>query len=387
MVKVCIYSPASRGGAGWFVSALTQALGDAGAHVLLVAPEMVPASREPKGPLIARRVLIAGRAGKASLVVRIARTAWRIGSTFPALALARFHHRDYLVTMYDWVPVLVLQFLFLRLIGGRITFVVHDVSPHAWAFPPYLRALERGLYRLSYHLPQRVVSLTAGAHAELARDWGRTVHSHVIPHGAYVHDDPTPLPGDGVVLVFGMLRRNKRILESIEAMRILAAEGSRLRMIIAGEPHVDDLDYWRQCEAALVGLDAHISVEVGFVPEDRVVALVAMSDALLLPYEDFNSQSGVAILGAMAERVIVATRVGGVAELFDNGLQAIPIDSPVNAAGIAAALRYFEHMPLSERRNCAKIGRFALAKKLSWRQIGRRYFDLLAGGDAEVATD
>lgn len=379
MTEICFYSPASRGGAGWFVSALAQALADAGAMVLLIAPEMVPASREPAGPNIERRVLIAGKAGRAALAVRIFRTLWRIGSTFPALAAARFRTRDYLVTMFDWVPVLVLQFLFLRLLGARIIFVVHDVTPHAWAFPERFRRLERWLYRLSYRLPRRIVTLTRAAQNELARDWGRSARSHVIPHGAYVHGDPMPLSGDGVVLVFGMLRRNKRILESIEAMRMLAAEGTTLRMVIAGEPHVDDLDYWRACETALAGMESHIAVEAGFVPEDRVQALMAMADALLLPYQDFNSQSGVAILGAMAARVILATRIGGVAELVDQGLEAIVIETPVDAASIAAALRTFEQLSAPQRRKRAENSRFALANKLSWDQIGTQYVNLFAG--------
>lgn len=387
MVEICFYSPASRGGAGWFVSALAQSIADAGARVLLVAPEMVPSDREPSGPNIERRTMIAGKAGQASLAERIARTGWRIASTFPILAAARFRHREYLVTMFDWIPVLVLQFLFLKLIGSRITFVVHDVTPHAWAFPPRLRRLERWLYRLSYHLPDHIVALTQAAHGELAREWGRVADSHVIAHGAFLQDDPLPLPGTGRVLVFGMLRRNKRILESIEAMRLLASEGTTLRMTIAGEPHVDDLDYWRDCKAALVGLEEHITVEAGFVAEDRVREIVAMSDAFLLPYEQFNSQSGVAILGAMAQRTILATRTGGVAELCDHGLEAIPIETPVDARTIASALRAFETMPLHERREGAERSRAALAKALSWDKIGREYVSLIAGeaGPARAA--
>lgn len=337
----------------------------------------MPASREPNSPNVSRLVLIAGKAGKAPLPVRVALTLWRIASTFPALLRARLATREIIVTMFDWVPVLVLQFLWIKLLGGRLTFIVHDATPHAWAFPARLRGIEKALFRLSYRLPDRIVSLTGALQRELEEDWGRADRSWVIPHGAFVHGTPTPLPGDGVVLVFGMLRRNKRILESIEAMRLVAPELPGLRMVIAGAPHAEDRGYWAECEAVLAGLDDVVRTEIGFVPESRLEELLAECDALLLPYEQFNSQSGVAVLAGFAERLVIASGAGGIGELVALGLEPVALTGVMTPAAIADGLRAFAATTVAERRRMARDSRARLAEHLSWDRIGRDYVALL----------
>lgn len=376
--RIALYSPASRGGAGWFVFALAQAMGQAGADLLFIAPPAEPAEREPSSANVRRHVLVRGRGGRGPLIERIARTAWRIASTFPALLRARMHAREIVVTLYDWIPVLVAQMLWVRLIGGRLTFIVHDATPHAWQLPARLRPVERALFRLSYALPHRIVSLTHALDAELADAWGRRDRRWVIPHGAFVGAAPTGLPGNGIVLLFGMLRRNKRIAEAIEAMRLVAADLPELRLVIAGAPHAEDPAYWLECEAALRGIEDRVHTEIGFVAEPRVAELLAASDAVLLPYADFNSQSGVAVLAAFAERVLIATPVGGIAELAGLGLEPVPVAEPVTAAGIADALRAFAAMPVDARRRMARASRAALTDALDWERIGRAYVALIA---------
>ncbi len=374
----CIYSPASRGGAGLFLFSLCEAMAEAGATIRLIAPAAVPAELEPAHPAVKRSILIAGKAGQASLAERVARTVWRIASTFPALLRGRLGSREIMITLFDWIPVLVAQMLWVKAIGGRLTFLVHDATPHAWAFPSRWRGIERALYRLSYRLPDRVISLTEAVHRELAETWGRTERSWIIPHGAPVDAPLAPLPGDHIVLVFGMLRRNKRILESIEAMRLVAADLPQLRMVIAGAPHAEDAGYWTECEAALAGLEGVVRTEIGFVAEERVRELLAGADAVLLAYEQFNSQSGVAVMAAFAERVVIATNAGGIAELGGLGLELVPVERPVTPAHIAEALRRFAATPVEERRRMARDGRSRLADRLAWPRIGRDYVALLS---------
>jgi glycosyltransferase involved in cell wall biosynthesis len=375
--KLNVYSSVSRSGAMLYVSALTDALAGAGAQVRLIAPHFDPAEKEPRHPGVTRDFLPEGGGGSGNMLVRGVRTASRILLTFPKLLAARRHARDYIVTFYDWIPIQVAQFLWIKAIGGRITHIVHDVTPHAWRFPRRFQTIERWLQRLSYTLPDRVLVLTHAAREELAADWGRSDRVWVLPHGAYLSGTPAPASGERRLLLFGSLRRNKRIREAIEAMGLLRGTLPDLRLTIAGAPHVEDVAYWEDCAAAARGLEDVVTTEIGFVPEDRLHALLAQSDAVLLPYEEFRSASGVAILSAFAERLLITTSAGGIAELVDDGLEPVTIAQPVTAEGVADAVRRFHALSVQDYRGMATRSRTRLAEMLSWDRIGRLCLDIM----------
>lgn len=371
------YSAAWRGGAGWFVQALAEALAEVGGNVRLIAPRADPEDREPQHQRVKRMYVPRGASGKGGKLYRAMRVIYRIIWTFPALLVARFGSRDFLITHMDWLQVAVLQLTWIRLIGGRITFIIHDATPHAWAFPERFRGLERALWRYTLKVPVRLVTLTEVARSEVIEKYGINPEKvAVIPHGAFASSPPTMLPGGGKVLVFGMLRRNKRILESLEAMKRLAPESS-LRMIIAGAPHAEDVGYWRACQAIAETVGDRVRTEIGFVEEARVDELLAECDAVLLPYEEFNSASGVAILATLAERLLICTDVGGMGELMNYGLEPIPVARPVSGQSIADALTRFEAMPVVERQSMARRSREKLTGYLSWDRIAQEYLNLL----------
>jgi len=113
------------------------------------------------------------------------------------------------------------------------------------------------------------------------------------------------------------------------------------------------------------------------VPEERLHGLLAQSDAVLLPYEDFRSASGVAILSAFAERLLITTSAGGIGELMAGGLEPVTIDQPVTAETVADAVRRFHALPVEAYRGMAARSRARLADLLSWDRIGRQCLDIL----------
>jgi glycogen(starch) synthase len=378
MSGVTLYSPAYKSGAMWYVSALADGLAGAGMQVRLIAPPYEPREREPRHPGI-RREMLPGQTGTTNRALRALRSAGRIAATFPRFLSARRHGREYLVTFYDWLPVQVAQFLWIKAVGGRLTYIVHDVMPHAWGFPGPLQWLERGMLRLSYRLPDRVVVLTQGARRQMEERWGRGDNVRVLPHGAFAEGEPSPPPGNRRLLIFGSLRRNKRILPAIQAMRLLKGGIEGLHLTIAGAPHQEDLAYWQECAEAMRGLEDVIATDIGFVPEERLHRLIAESDAVLLPYEDFDSASAVAILGAFSKRLLIATAAGGIGELIAGGLEPVEIAMPVTAEGIADAVRRFHALPVEEVRAMAARSRAALVELLSWDRIGRACAAMIGG--------
>ena len=83
------------------------------------------------------------------------------------------------------------------------------------------------------------------------------------------------------------------------------------------------------------------------MPEGEISALIAWADAIVLPYVE-ASQSGVAPGAIAAGRIVVATRVGGLAEqLEDHSLARLCDPRP---ASLAAVLRHLLHEDLSASR-------------------------------------
>lgn len=375
--RCVFFSQSSRGGAGWFLFLLVQSIAEAGAKVVLIAPEADPASRETTHPNVERVKLKQGFFGTGSRIRRGLFALRRIMETFVALFEARSFSRNYFINMPSWLSVLILQLLWLRLLGGKIHYIVHDVTPHASKFPRQLRWIERWMLKASYRLPAHIVTLTKAARNELLANFAIAPEKvTVIEHGAYELEKTSPMPGNNIVLAFGWLRRNKHVLETIEGFGRLP-ENSPLRLVIAGAPSVEEPAYWRQCEAALKGLGDRVRTEIGFVPDERVKTLIEESDALILPYDDFNSQSGVAVLGAFSQRLLLVTDAGGIGELLEAGLEAIQIERPVTPGSVQHALEALAAMPLDERRLRATRSRDGLAERLSWSRIGAEYVKLM----------
>lgn len=371
-------STAWKGGSGWFVHELAGALVRNGVDLTLIAPPAEPAAREAALPPSRRLATPRGADGRGGRIGKVRKSLVKIASGVLASARARQTSPVFLYTHMDWLAAGVLHFLVLRLLGARLIYIVHDATPHAAALPARLRWLERGLLTLSYRLPARLVALTDAARWELIERYGiRPRKITVIPHGAYAPAETSPLPGEGRVLLFGMLRQNKRIAEAIQAFVLHGARFPALRLVIAGAPHKEDYDYWRRCETLIQGAPERIDTEIGFVEEARVGELMRAADAVLLAYEDFNSQSGVAVLSCFSERPIVGTRAGGLAELESRGLEMIPIDRPVSSETIADALEALSAMPAEQLRQKAARSCAALAGYLSWDRIALDYAGLI----------
>jgi glycosyltransferase involved in cell wall biosynthesis len=352
---------------------MAHAIASAGAEVVLIAPRAEPAAFERSHPALSRRFLLDVHAGR-GLFSRLRRLVARTLRSLTALLQARRHSDLYLITFIGQIPAGLLHILWIRLLGGRIVYLVHDPSPHAWAFPAWFQGVERAMLKLQYRLSERLVTLTEVGRRELIRDYAcRSEDIEVIPHGALTPPRTVPTPGNGQILLFGMLRRNKRILEAIEAFKAHHSRFPRLRLLIAGAPHREDPAYWQQCQASIGGSESRVQTEIGFIEESRLTELVETSDGILLAYEDFGSQSGAAVLSGLSERVVIGTRAGGLAELREMGLEMVDVDIPVTADTIADALERFAVLPVDELRSIAARSRAALEPKLAWDGIGRQY--------------
>lgn len=197
----------------------------------------------------------------------------------------------------------------LRCIGCRVVVIVHDAEAHAGDGFPMQMTLQRWLCLSA----DAVAHLSRHVGAHLAR---QRLHRPLIPfqHPPFAFALPTGPrpPGPPRLLCFGRLRAYKG-LDLLAAALPRVTRPVQVRVVGHG-PDLPALDALRAC--------AGVTVENRWVPEQEIGALLAWSDALILPYRE-ASQSGVAAAALAAGRPVIATRVGGLREQLSDAEQVV----------------------------------------------------------------
>jgi glycogen synthase len=165
-------------------------------------------------------------------------------------------------------------------------------------------------------------------------------------------------------------------MEAIDGVIAARKDGTPVRLIVAGAPHAEDRDYCRQCvDRAREAPDA-IELRLGYIADDELPALFDRIDALVMPYNEFFSQSGVALLAASNGRPIVAAPAGGIGALMAEGMPGEPIETPITGATVAAAVKRFLAIDADTWRERAEQYRQLTLDRRAWPTIGRNYLDL-----------
>lgn len=245
---------------------------------------------------------------------------------------------------------------------------IHDVTPHpgdGHAAPGLQYTKAFGCWRSA-----RLIVHTAAMRTQLGRRF-RIANNRidVIPHGELGslyrtlarNKGLAPKPRDPhTLLSFGRIWPYKGLRYLLEAFAHVKREIPQARLMICGRG--GDLD----SNAALISSLQGVEVHKEFIAEEDVAGLFEESSAVVLPYIE-ASQSGVAAIGLTSGAVIVASRVGGFAELIEDGKTGVLVE-PRNSSELAAALISLLRDVEAQQRireNAAAFGNSAL----DWRLI------------------
>jgi glycosyltransferase involved in cell wall biosynthesis len=224
----------------------------------------------------------------------------------------------------------------LHRLGVPVAVVVHDADAHPGDAVPLLMPLQRWLLQRA----DAVVALSSHVATQLRRQrlLAPDARLLVVPHPPFqfAPAPPPPCSHDGPLrlLSFGRLLPYKGLDLLADALHLLPDPARFDVRVVGSGPEGPAL-------AALRALP-NVSVENRWVPEDEVGALLAWSDALVLPYRE-ASQSGVAPAALAAGRFVVATNVGGLVEQLGTAPRAILCDP--TAEGVANGITRLLSMP------------------------------------------
>ena len=215
---------------------------------------------------------------------------------------------------------------------------IHDVTPHPGdgdAAPGLQYSKAIGIWR-----SHRLIVHTDGMRDALAARFRVDPERiDVIAHGELgslyrrlaqragrspVHREPHTL------LFFGRIWAYKGLRYLLEAFERVRRELPDARLLICGRGR--DLDANRELIDRLDGIE----IDSSYVPVEAVAGLFERSAAVVLPYVE-ASQSGVSAVAFTIGTVVVASRVGGLAEQLDDGHTAVLVP-PRDVAALAEAL-------------------------------------------------
>jgi D-inositol-3-phosphate glycosyltransferase len=252
----------------------------------------------------------------------------------------------------EWFDRTILM-AYYKIVGKKVALTAHNVNQARRDAKD--SAFNRLTLRIQYRLCDHIFVHTKKMKDELCQDFGVaektvTVIRHPI-NNAFPDTDLTPSGAkkrlvlredEQSILFFGRIRPYKGIEDLLAAFRLLSADHSNYRLIIAGEPKKGSEEYREQIERE-VRQDFppdRILLRIQFIPDNEMELYLKAADVLVLPYKEIF-QSGVLFLAYSFGLPVVATDVGSFREEIVEGRTGF-LCQPGDPAALAKAIdNYF----------------------------------------------
>jgi glycosyltransferase involved in cell wall biosynthesis len=170
-----------------------------------------------------------------------------------------------------------------------------------------------------------------------------------------------------IALFFGHVRPFKGLDIALNAWRELKSE---VTLVVAGEAWWKGEKEYR----ALAHGHTNVKFDFRFIPDAEIATYFAAADVVLAPYR-IEAQSGVALTAFHFARPVIATSVGGLPEIIEEGVNGMLVP-PEDPAALARAIDVFF---TRTDRDTMERHAAAAARKYSWEEYGALMKRLLAG--------
>ncbi len=198
------------------------------------------------------------------------------------------------------------------------------------------------------HLPHPVYEIFG---EELPKTEARLRLHTFIPSFQFKDDEK-------ILLFFGYVREYKGLHVLLDAMPIIL-KAMKVKLLVVGEFYQNEKEYHDQVQQLHIENDVFFHSQ--YIPNEQVDIFFCASDVLTLPYNT-ATQSGIIQIAYNFHRPVIATDVGGLAEVVIHGKTGYIVQpkQPVQLAD--AVIKFFEENRFDEfRKNIIEE-----KKKYSW---------------------
>lgn len=287
---------------------------------------------------------------------------------YPFAVLAAMHGCRVVQTVHDYCAIYPTAYCSRkRSCAGRSVFVALRHGCMTWR----LLATEAGLLYGRRFLDRRFVDAFIAPSRNLAMHLERMGHANVfhVPNlRSLPRAEPTRVPDRQVVLYVGGLIEHKGVATLLAAFARLAGEAPQAALWLVGDgPDANDL---RASTAE------HGPCQVRFLGQrspDELAEIYPQARAVVLPSLWLENAPLVAIEASAYGRAIIASRVGGLPELVEDGRTGLLFDRG-DTAGLAERLRLL----LTDQTLAGELGAAAHRRLAELRSPGKHLERLLA---------
>jgi glycosyltransferase involved in cell wall biosynthesis len=247
-----------------------------------------------------------------------------------------------------WAPAWLTVELAQKLSGTPVTVICHNVLPHERRF------WDRPLAKAVLGMADRALTQSVSERDDL-RALLPNKPVDVVPHPLYdmlatERIDKADarrklgLDVDGpVLLFFGFVREYKGLDYLLAALPAVLAEHRDVCLVVAGEFWHNRTKY--EAQMTDLGIAGRVVLADRYIPNEEVPLYFAAADLVTLPYAS-ATQSGVMQMALGFDRPVVATRVGGLADVVEEG-DDVTLVEPRNPRALADAINAFLAAPVS----------------------------------------
>lgn len=209
-----------------------------------------------------------------------------------------------------WMLRMVRNLLAARVLGYRVVFTLHNLTPTYPLQPLWVDYLG---HRAIFQLADAVIVHCQAARLEAQKLYGHRKNVYVLPHPNFIGVYPNQMSKaearkrlevgeeNFVFLFFGGIRPNKGIKNLILSFQQLKHDQSRL--IIAGSPG-DKFDYLHGLKK-LASNDQRITFFPRYIDDAEIQAFMNAADVVVLPFSRVLTSSSVMLALSFARPVIV----------------------------------------------------------------------------------
>lgn len=362
-----------RGGYTRYTRDLSVALVGLGADVTYLASREHTAEADAGvdlHPMLRPNSPVMDRTGKVGFASR--RLIWSLRSLGAIYGFARRHPPD-VIHLQTATPASYGHLLPLLRQRWPLILTAHDVLPHHGT--KLLKSHEH-LQKLYSAVDHIIVHTESNRDTLLANFDIPAERIDVIAHGADASVRALPkarardilsLPqNERLVASLGVIRTNKRLDLLIDAVAAALREQGDIRLVIAGRPSsVTGEQVTSMLRAA--GIDTHATTRFRWLDEDEVGLYLDACDACVLPYVDFDAQSGVLMQALAHGTPLIVSDAGSLAETVEAAGAGLVFRRNDPAALSACLLEMLGSTAL--QRRCAENARRTVREQLDWRLI------------------
>ncbi|GAC10807.1 glycosyltransferase [Paraglaciecola chathamensis] len=275
------------------------------------------------------------------------------------------------LVFYIKFSLLIIDVFLVRLRGKKVVWTVHNKLAHQ-----QLNTKRELLVRKWFAKSVNRVIFHSNEAQELVSNMLNIdirSKSKIIFHGNYIGSYPEPsnskmnmrdhygLPNSGTLISYvGVLRPYKGIETLIEAFT--KVEGDNTRLLISGNPN--SIQYKAQL-AQLTLANSRISTDFQFLPEQKMIDYLAISDIICLPFSDTLTSGSTILAMSYAKPLILPESAKVFGCVPTNG--AFYFGEEESLANVLNKVSKLTDLKLQ------KMGEanFLQAKKMSWETVGK----------------